>query len=186
MRSRWMVAALAAGSTSTFAFAQAPKPVQEGDVVTVTATVEAIDHTNRQVTLKGEKGRVVTVSVPPEVERFDAIKIGDVVTARYLESVAVRLVQPGEPAPPEAAVDVGVTPRPGEKPGATIAKKVDVKVKVQGIDTKVPAITVETPTGNSLSFKVKDPKRLEKLKVGDEINVTYTEALLLTVDPKKP
>jgi hypothetical protein len=52
-----------------------------------------------------------------------------------------------------------VTPRPGEKPGATIANTIDVKVK--------------------------DPKRLEKLKVGDEINVTYTEALLLTVDAKK-
>jgi Cu/Ag efflux protein CusF len=186
MRSRFVFAALAAAGASSFAFAQAPKPVQESDVVTVTATIEAIDQAHRRVTLKGEKGRVVTVNVPPEVERFSSMKVGDVVTARYIESVAVRLVQPGETAPPDAALDLGVTKRPGEKPGATIANKIDVKVKVQAIDKATPALTVETPSGNSLSFKVKDPKRLEKLKVGDEINVTYTEALLLTVDPKKP
>jgi Cu/Ag efflux protein CusF len=175
-----MATALAASS----ALAQAPKPIQESDVVTVTATVEAIDKANRQVTLKGEKGRVVTVTVPPEVERFDAMKVGDKVTARYIESVAVRVLAPGE-TEPEAAVDLGVTPRPGEKPGATVANKVDVKVKVQAIDKQTPALTVQTPTGNSVSFKVRDPKRLEKLKVGDEINVTYTEALLLTVDAPK-
>lgn len=177
------VVVFAAGS---LAFAQAPKPIQESDVTTVHATVEAIDQANRLLTLKGEKGRTVTVKVPPEVERFSAMKVGDVVTARYIESVAVRVVVPGEPAPPDAAVDLGVTPRPGEKPGTTIADKIDVKVKVQAIDKGVPSLTILTPTGNSLSLKVKDPKRLEKLKVGDDINVTYTEALLLTVDPKKP
>jgi Cu/Ag efflux protein CusF len=163
---------------------QSVKPLTDAEVTTVTATVEAIDQATRQLTLKGQDGKLSTVTAPPEVERFSAIKVGDVVTARYIESVVVRLVQPGENAP-DAALDAGVTPRPGDKPGATIANKVDVKVKVQALDKSVPSLTVTTPSGDVRSFRVRDKARLDKLKVGDEINVTYTEALLLTVDPKK-
>lgn len=166
------------------AFADTPKPIQAADHVTVTATVEAIDHTSRHVTLKGEKGNLVTIAVPPDVERFDAIKIGDVVKAQYIESIVVRLAQPGDDTA-DASVEAGLTQRAGDKPGATIANQVNVKVKVLAIDKAGSSLTIETPSGDKLSTKVKDKKRLEKLKVGDQIDVTYTEALLLTVDPQK-
>ena len=164
---------------------EAPKPIQEADTVTVTATVEAIDHANRRLTLRGEKGVEVTVTASSEVQRFDAIKVGDVVTARYIESVVVRVVPPGEPPSPAAAAREAVTRRAGEKPGATIADQVNLKVKVQAIDKAAPSLTVVTPSGKAMSFKVKDKKRLDKVNVGDEIDVTYTEALLITVDAKK-
>jgi hypothetical protein len=32
---------------------------------------------------------------------------------------------------------------------------------------------------------VQDPKRLEGVKVGDTVDVTYTQAILLSVDPAK-
>jgi len=34
-------------------------------------------------------------------------------------------------------------------------------------------------------MRVQDPKRLEGVKVGDTIDVTYTQALLIAVDPMK-
>ena len=163
------------------ASAEAPKPVTESQTTTVKATVIAVDQANRTLTLKGEAGRVVTMKVPPEVKRFAAIKVGDVLTAHYVQSMVVRLVGPGETLP-HASVDAAVTPRAGDKPGATIAQQSDMKVKVTAIDLKTPALTVQTPDGNNVSLMVKDKSRLEKLKVGDEINITYTEALLLSVD----
>lgn len=164
---------------------EAPKPIQEADIVTVTATVEAIDHTNRRLTLRGETGVEVTVAASSDVQRFHAIKVGDVVTARYIESVVVRVVPPGEPPSPASAAGQAVTRRAGEKPGATIADQVNLRVKVQAIDKAAPSLTVVTPAGREMSFKVKDKARLEKVNVGDEIEVTYTEALLITVDAKK-
>jgi hypothetical protein len=41
------------------------------DVSHITATVEAVDQANRTVTLKGPKGRTVTLTVPPEAKNFD-------------------------------------------------------------------------------------------------------------------
>jgi len=163
---------------------EAPKPIQEADIVTVTATVEAIDHTNRRLTLRGETGVEVTVAASSDVQRFHAIKVGDVVTARYIESVVVRVVPPGEPPSP-AATGQAVTRRAGEKPGATIADQVNLRVKVRAIDKAAPSLTVVTPAGREMSFKVKDKARLDTVNVGDEIEVTYTEALLVTVDAKK-
>ena len=176
---------LAALSVAASSAAQAPAPINEGDVSTVTATVEAIDSGNRLLTLRGEKGEVTTIRVPDSVERFSAIKVGDKVTARYVESVAVQVRRPGEAKAPPVSAEAAVVRRPGEKPGATISQQYDARVKVETIDTKTPSLAVKTADGNTLSFRVQDPKKLEGLKVGDEIEVTYTEALMITVDPPK-
>src|SRR4029453_8710373 len=181
-----LVAAALVVVPALHARAQAPKPVASADTGTHTAAAVSIDKPNRHLVLKNNKdGKTETITVPPEVERFDAIKVGDVITARYIESALIRLVDPNEPASSQAAAEVGLTRRPGEKPGGTIAKQVNVKVKVKAIDKAAPSLTVEVPSGDVVSFKVEDKKRLEKLKVGDQIDITYTEALMITVDPAK-
>src|SRR4249920_3195391 len=88
-----------------------------GDKVTITATVEAIDHAKRVVTLKGPKGNYVDVDVPADVKRFDEIKVGDTLTATYYENLVLRLQKPGEPSKDTASA--GVTRSQGAKPGAT-------------------------------------------------------------------
>jgi Cu/Ag efflux protein CusF len=159
--------------------AQDPKPITES--VTVQATIEAIDKTAKTVTLKGPKGNLVDVDASG-VARFDQLKVGDVVTATYSESLAVHVRKPGEPAP--TAGSAAVTPRPGA-PGATAARQRTVTVTVEAIDPKVPSVTVKSPDGRVLSFRIQDPKNIEGLKVGDKVDVTYTQALLLKVDPAK-
>jgi hypothetical protein len=39
------------------------------------------------------------------------------------------------------------------------------------------------PEGNSDTIKVKDPTKLEKLQAGDLVEITYTEALAIAVEP---
>ena len=103
--------------------ASTPAQIKEmaGDSVTVSGTVEAIDHTSRVLTLKNEKGDMVTLDVPSDVKRFPEIKVGDKITARYYDNVTVRLKKPGE-----AAVNTGaaaVTPGTGAKPAKTVASQ---------------------------------------------------------------
>ena len=62
----------------------------------MTASVEAIDHGNRTVTLKGPKGNYVTIDVPASVTRFDTIKVGDKLTATYYENIVLSVQRPGE------------------------------------------------------------------------------------------
>ena len=156
---------------------------QKSAPTTITATIEAIDQTNRLVTLKGPKGNLAEIYVGPEYTRFDQLKVGDQVKATYYESLVTSVRKPGDPAP-TAGVKTSETPRAGA-PGQTIAKQVTLSVTIMAIDPAAPSVTVKGPKGNVISLRVEDPKRLEGIKVGDTVDVTYTQALLLSVDPAK-
>ena len=171
--------------------AQAPQPgaAQTADQtlkstpVSVTATIEAIDQTNRIVTLKGPRGNLVDTYVDESYKRFNDLKVGDQVKAQYQESLAVNIRKPGDPAP-TAGVSESVTPREGA-PGGAVARQLTGSLTVTAIDPQVPSISVKGPKGNVFSMRVQDPKRLEGVKVGDTIDVTYTQAVLIAVDPMK-
>jgi hypothetical protein len=53
--------------------------------VDLSATVEAVDLKNRNVTLRGPKGNAVTLKVGDHVKRLGEVKVGDTVAARYTE-----------------------------------------------------------------------------------------------------
>jgi ribosomal protein L21 len=161
--------------------AQAPKPVTES--VTVTATIEAIDRGNRLVTLKGEKGNLVTVQVGEEMKRFDELKVGDKVSATYMESVAVVVRQPGQPAPTSGS-GPAVTRSTGA-PGATAAVQDTITVTVVSVDKANQAVTVKRKDGSDVSMRVENPKYLEAVKAGDTVDITYTRALMVSVAPIK-
>ena len=87
------VAGLALVASGT---ASAQQGVIMGDTITASGTVEKIDKANRQVTLKGADGQLVTVEVSTEAKRFDEVKVGDTVTITYVDAVVVRLKKPDE------------------------------------------------------------------------------------------
>ena len=97
------IAMIAAMTIATTLAMQKPKPISQTRTVTVKATIEAIDKTNRIITLKGAKGNLVDVYATDKVKRFDELKVGDVITATYSESIAIRVRKPGEPAPETGA-----------------------------------------------------------------------------------
>jgi Cu/Ag efflux protein CusF len=167
--------------------AQTPNPQATADPlskpVTRTATIEAIDRSARLITLKGEDGNLAIVHADEKMKRFDELKVGDKVTATYYESVAVNVRKPGDPAPP--ASGAGVTPGKGASPGGTIAAQETVSVTVQSIDAKNQSVTVKRQDGGIVSFRVRNPKNLESVKVGDTVDITFTAALLIEVTPAK-
>ncbi len=161
--------------------ARAQKPVSQTDAVEMTATIEAIDHTSRMVTLKDKDGEEETIYCGPEVKRFDELKVGDTVSFKYYESVAYTIRKPGQPSGLPKTDEPKVVRGTGPKPGATIAKQQTATVTVDAIDPKVPSITVTTDEGHKASFKVQDKKNLEGVKVGDKVEVTYTQAVMISV-----
>ena len=67
-------------------------------IVTVSGTVETIDHDKRVLNIKTADGTFETLDVPRNAKRFDELKVGDKVSATYNNNVSVRLKPPGEPA----------------------------------------------------------------------------------------
>ena len=165
------------------AFAQ--QRVEQADNVSKTATITAIDHTNRIVTLKDDKGNVEEFNCGPEVKRFDELKVGDTATFSYHAAVVYQIAKPGasSTAAPES---VSAVRGQGPKPSGAYTRQRQVTVTVEAVDPAVPSITVRAPNGNTVSAQVKDKKHLEGVKVGDKIDITYTEAMMITVEaPKK-
>jgi hypothetical protein len=72
--------------------AQAPNVVTTE--TTVKGKVDRIERSIRVVTLRQEGNVLQSVYVDPKVAAFDDLKVGDVVTVRYMESVIVQ-VRPG-------------------------------------------------------------------------------------------
>ena len=157
--------------------------VAAGEAVSITATVEKIDQKKRLVTLKGPEGNEVTIHVDKRVKNLAQVKKGDEVVVDYLESVAVDLHKPGEP-PAVSAKEGVATAKPGELPAGVAARRMRVTATISAIDPAKQTVTLTGPRGNAFPVKVKDPSRLEGLKVGDAVDVTYTEALAISV--KKP
>ena len=66
---------------------------------TIAATVEAVDAAQRQITLKGPKGKVVPLTVGPDVRNLEQVKVGDRVSVRYLEALTLTLKKDGKALP---------------------------------------------------------------------------------------
>jgi len=170
-------------ATGVPTIAAAQKPTNQVEAISATFTITAIDSAARLVTLKDKDGATQEIVCGPEVQRFDQLKVGDKVTFRYYEALATAIRRPGSaPAAPESA---GVTRTPGAKPGGTIAQQLTATVTIEAIDPKIPSVTVRTADGSKLSFKVEDKKNLEGYKAGDKVDVTYTQALAISVAPPK-
>jgi hypothetical protein len=145
----------------------------------LTATVEAVDAAKRMLTVKGPEGNVVSFQVSDAVKRFPEIKVGDKINVKYTESVTFKVLAPGAPA--AAAEGTAVVAGKGAKPSGTAVATTTVVVVITAIDKAAPSVTVKGPDGHSHTFKVQEPKNLETVKVGDSIQVTYSEALAIDV-----
>jgi hypothetical protein len=180
---RYLIA-VAAVFTLLAVTSQAQKPVTQGAAVTESFVIDAIDHSARLVTLRGEDGLTETIFCGPEVERFDALKVGDKVNFRYYESVVYQIRKPGAPVP-KPSEGAAMVRAAGDKPGGTISQQVTAVVTVNEVDAKVPSVTVTTTEGRKMSFKVEDPNNIKDVKVNDTVEITYTQALAISVLPGK-
>jgi hypothetical protein len=154
-------------------------PVSESTPITLTATIEAIDKANRTVTLKGPGGARVQVTAPEQMEGFNSLKMGDQVTATYYSAIAVSVRKPGDPAP--SASPRTMTERKDRTPGSETRRQQTFTVTVEAIDPKAPSLTVKGPQGRVVSLLVRDAAQLQRVKVGDTVDVTYYESLLIKV-----
>jgi hypothetical protein len=152
---------------------------------TVRGTVQAVDQTARTVTVQGADGRVVTLDVPTTATRFDQVKVGDVVSMTYYDRVSVRPKAADEPAVNRVIEPTTTTtPNPGTLPGATRARHRVATMTLTALDPATRSVTFQGPKGNSYTRYVLDtvdPAVLAALKIGDRVDVTWTEALSLQV-----
>jgi hypothetical protein len=172
----------AAGLIAAAAIASAqPKTVTKpGETMKVTATIQQIDATARRITFRNADGTEDTVVAGPEVQRFDELKVGDKVKMTYYESTVYQLRKGGSS---KSSSEAGsIIPGGRKLPGGTIARQTIQTVTVKAVDPSVPSITITTSDGRTVTRKVDKKSYLNGVQPGDKIDITYTEAVLVSVE----
>lgn len=177
---------LAAGLQFAPAADEQSKPMGREDtvLVTITASVEAIDPATREVTLKGPLGNTVTFTVDKRVKRLDEVKVGDLVRADYFISFAAEVRKPTaeEEKHPLVVLDAAGKSPEGTEPAAGGLRRFKVVTTIEGLDRPTRTVTVKGPMGRYLTARVADPARLTQVRIGDNVVVTYTEALAISLE----
>lgn len=174
-----IIAAFGLGPVKTV---EAQQGVELGEVAVITATVVAIDRVDRNVTLRGPEGNVVTVEVSHAARNFDQIEIGNQVKIEYYEAVAIYVGQEGEKPGTEAGLVTARAPE-GGKPAGVAVETVDVSATVQATDKNKRTVTLQGQDGKVWTTKVdKSVEGFDNLKVGDSIHVRFTEAVAISVE----
>jgi hypothetical protein len=155
--------------------AQSPNVVtREG---TSTATVERIEKSSRLLTLRAPENMMQTVYVDPAVKEFNDLKVGDVITIRYLESVVVQ-VRPG------AALSGprDTTEEARNAGGENVVGQQKVIVTIDSIDSQGQVIVYRTADGMKAARYVADKRLVQGLRAGDRVEVTLTRERAVSIE----
>lgn len=193
---RWVLASVAVSLAASVAAQQSgavmgsePGKAAAMRAVKVSAQVVGIDKATRTVTLKGPKGEVFDVVAGEEVKNFDQIKAGDSVVARYAQALTLELRKTKSAAGGVTMTEDAAKAQPGQRPAAAGARQLTAIAEVVAVDSKASTITLKGPKGKTVTLNVQNPDQFKVVKKGDQVEVTYTEALALSVEPapaKKP
>jgi hypothetical protein len=179
---RKVIAVAVAALAMTASLAAAQTKTITGNVETITASIEAIDTPNRTLTVRKTDGTYQSVYVPQDIKRFDQLKVGQKVSLRHYETVVFRVQPPGTKPVDEASRST--TPA-SQGTAGTVARQRTITATIAAIDPAVPSVTFTGPNGWKYSSRVQDKSLLSKVKVGDKVDITWTDATLVSVeDPK--
>jgi Cu/Ag efflux protein CusF len=175
-----------AAPTPAPAAAPLPSGVVGANLVSATATVKAVNQKTRMVTLRRPDGSVITFKAGDEVRNLPQVKVGDEVNVTYYESLAYEVKKPGDSAPGGAVAEGLERAKLGEKPGGAAGRVTTMTATIAAIDKAAGTVTLQAPSGETTTFKARNPDNLNRVSVGDLVNITYTEALAISVEtPKK-
>jgi len=161
-------------------------PTSASAVVSAQATVVAVDHKTRMVTLRTDDGEIHHFKVDESARNLPQVRKGDVVTMTYYESIALALRE-AKGEKPSVAVSESVDRAPlGEKPSGMVVRETTLVAKVTAVDKKKQTVTLEGPRGGKVTLKVENPSNMEHVKVGRLVEAKYREAVAIAVqNPEK-
>jgi hypothetical protein len=171
------------GATGGAVLASEPGKAVVARAAEMSAQVVGLDKVTRTLTLKGPKGNVVDIVAGDDVKNFDQIKLGDLVVARYVEASTLELKKAKVAGGDVVVREDAAKAKPGERPAVAGGRQITAIAAVTAVDPAKKTITLKGPRGNEVTLNVQNPDHFKVVKKGDQVEVTYTEALALAVEP---
>lgn len=139
------------------------------------AVIESVNPAERTVLLRTPDGSTKTIPVPPNVD-ISLIKMGDVLVVSVYQSLSARVL-------PAGSTSLGATVKAGapqQDPSGAMVRRLVVINEITAIDLDANTVTLHGADQQSRTIPVRNPEmqaRLRTLKVGDLLELTFTEAL---------
>ena len=133
------------------------------------------------MTLERSDGSLVKFRASDQVRNLPQVKVGDEVTATYYESMAFQVKKAGDATMGTVVAEDVARAKPGERPGYADAQVTTVTTTITAIDKQAGTVTLQNVDGKSATVKARNPANLERVAVGDLVEITLTEAVGISV-----
>ena len=155
------------------------------ETYTVEAIVTAVDQPTRRVTLKNHEGDESSFTADPEIKNLPQLHAGDKVTVTFGRRLSVT-VESANARPISALSTVDGTAPQGQKPGALVAADITKVARVTAIDTKNRTADLQFVDRLVKNVPVRSDVDLARYKVGDNVVIQVTAALMVIAESPKP
>jgi len=153
------------------------------ELIEMQGTINEIDKDTREITIIGSRGELHTFTAGPEVERFDEIEVGEVITFDFYKYIKAEFRKPTAEELAEPLVVLAEAEKAGldMEPGAAIGAVVKAVVTIQVINMPFMFVNIQGPQGNFTTIQMEDKELIQKLHVGQVVILTYAEAVAVTL-----
>jgi hypothetical protein len=168
------------------------RSVDTEQTTTLNAVVETVDPASRELLLRGgggtQSGALMSMVVSPRVQRLNQIRPGDRVTVQYYQALAAQAVTPlSRSSQPFENVAVDRRETAG-RPGGEITRVRRGRITVTAVDPAANSISFVGPNNVPRTVVAQNPEVqafIRRLRVGDQVDLVYEEALAISVEPMK-
>ena len=163
---------------------KAPGMAAGVQVATVSAKVVAIDKDKRLVTLQGPLGNQFRVVAGKEVRNFDQIKAGDELVVTHVEALTLELKKGGDGIRERVESQGAARAPAGARPGMAEVNRVSVVANVVAVNARTQTVTLRG-VEHTVDLRVPDKNQFKAIKVGDQVQATYAEAVAVSMEPAR-
>lgn len=161
-----------------------PSYAERTESIEAKATVVSVDMETRQLVLQGPAGERFTTIVDPAVERLDEFEPGDLLVVTYLAAIGADLREPTEEElanPWLEGVEAGAMGSESAPAGA-IVNAVRAVCTIEGMNRLTGTVTILDSRGIPHVIGDVKTERIESLRVGQSVVITFTQALAIELE----
>jgi hypothetical protein len=173
--------------TPAFAAAQEealPDYAERAMSIEVDALVVDVNTDTREMVLELPTGERLTTLVDPAVQRLDEIAAGDLLMVTYLAALHAELREPTEEEmanPWVEGLDAGIAGA-DQAPGGAMITAVRAVCTIEGMNRLLGTVMILDSRGKTHIVRDVKPERIESLRIGQTVVMTFTQALAVGIE----
>ena len=165
--------------------ATAPGQAKVAEAIQLQGKIKSIDKKSRTVIIVGAQGNEISMTLGEEARNFNQLRVGDLVTLTYVQALALELRKVENKVKSERVEsEEAVRSKLGDKPAGAIKRSIRVIADVVAVNPKAKTVTLRGPK-QTVELAIEDPAQFKEIKVGDQVEALYTEAVALEVTAGK-